>query len=373
MKRVFAHKGEPVVRDVPEPVLRPGEVLVETAYSAVSAGTELWILDGSADPDYEVKEYPPDPPAWPKIRSEIARRHPLPRPHEAGYHSIGYSLAGRVTAVHDDVVDLAAGDLVACSGSQCAHHAEVVAVPRNLVARVPQGLALDQAAFVTLGAVAMTGLRETRCHFGETVVLYGMGLLGLLSAQIGRAAGFQIIGLDIDPARLAFARRLGVEHVFDPRETNVVEEVRNLTDGFGADGVVLGVKTDSSEPLNLSFDMGRQGARVVAQGLFGWEIDRGRLYANQVSVHPAIGYGTGRYDPVYEEGNVDFPIGMARWTGRRNAEHFLRMVRDGLVSLGEFAPDPVPIGEAPRAYAMLRSPDRPLTVLLSYQGPDRAA
>jgi threonine dehydrogenase-like Zn-dependent dehydrogenase len=272
--------------------------------------------------------------------------------------------------VHDDVVDLAPGDLVACSGSQCAHHSEIVAVPRNLVARVPEGLSLQDAAFVTLGAVAMTGLRETRCQFGETVVLYGMGLLGLLAAQIGRAAGYRIIGFDIDPNRLRQARDLGVEHVFDPNSIDVVEAVRTLTDGFGADAVVLGVKTDSSDPLNLSFDMCRQGARVVAQGLFGWDIDRSRLYANQVSLHPAIGYGIGRYDPVYEEGNIDFPIGMARWTGNRNAEHFLSMLRDGVVSLEGFAPPPVAVNEAPDAYAMLRAPDRPLTALLRYPAAD---
>jgi threonine dehydrogenase-like Zn-dependent dehydrogenase len=366
MKRVFAHAGAPVVREVAEPTLRPGEVLVDTAYSVISAGTELWIIDGTADPDYTVKEYPPDPPRWPKIRHEIASHHPLPRSHEPDYHSVGYSLAGRVRAVHDDVLDLEPGDLVACSGSQCSHHAEVVAVPRNLVARVPEGLPLPDAAFVTLGGVATTGLRETRCQFGETVVLYGMGLLGLLAAQIGIAAGFNIIGLDIDEDRLDFARRLGVADVFNPQTTDVAAAVRELTDGFGADAVVLGVKTESSEPINLAFDMCRQGARVIGQGLFGWEIDRGRLYANQVSVHPAVGYGLGRYDPVYEEGNVDFPIGLGRWTGRRNAEQFLRMMREGAVSVDGFSPAPVPIDEAPAAYELLRSPNRPLTVLLEY-------
>ncbi len=366
MKRVFAHQGKAVVRDVDAPTLRPGEVLVQTAFSAISAGTELWIIDGTADPDYEVKEYPSNPPRWPKIRSDIATRHPLPRSPDPEYHAVGYSLAGTVIAVHEDVVDLEPGDVVACSGSQCSHHAEVVAVPRNLVARVPSDMALEDAAFVTLGAVAMTGLRDTRCQFGETVVLYGLGLLGLLAAQMGRVAGLRIIGLDIDEDRLDFARRLGVKHVFNPAEVDVAREVRGLTDGFGADAVVLGIKTESSEPLNLAFDMCRQGARVIAQGLFGWEIDRGRLYANQVSLHPAIGYGVGRYDPVYEEGNTDFPIGMARWTGNRNAEHFLRLVSDGAVSLAGFAPEPVTIDQAADAYDMLRGSNRPLTVLLCY-------
>jgi threonine dehydrogenase-like Zn-dependent dehydrogenase len=355
-----------VVREVPEPVLRQGEVLVATAFSAISAGTELWIIDGTADPDYQVKEYPPDPPKWPKIRSDIARHHPLPRSHDAKDHSVGYSLAGTVLAVHDDVVDLQVGDRVACSGSQAAHHAEVVAVPRNLVARVPDGVALEDAAFVTLGAVAMTALRDTKCQFGESVVLYGMGLLGLLAAQMGKAAGLRIIGIDIDDRRLEFARTLGVNHALNAGAMDVVKEVKEITGGFGADAVILGVKTESSEPINLSFDMCRQGARVIAQGLFGWHIDRARLFANQVSLHPAIGYGVGRYDPVYEEGNVDFPIGMARWTERRNAEHFLSMIADGSVSLTGFSPPAMDIADAPQAYERLRGPERPPSGLLRY-------
>ena len=257
---MFASGGRAVVVDVPEPELRRGEVLVAPAFSAISVGTELWLIEGSGDPDFGIHEYPPEPPNWPKIRSPIRVRHPLPRPPSTDRYAIGYSLAGRVVAVDDDVVDLEPGDLVACSGSQCAHHAERVAVPRNLVARVPDGLALDEAAFVTLGGIATTGLRDTHCSFGETIVVYGLGLLGLLAAQIGAAAGYRMIGIDIDPARLDLAKRLGISDVLDPTSTDVVAAVLERTDGFGADGVLVGVKSDSSEPLNLSFDMCRQRA-----------------------------------------------------------------------------------------------------------------
>ena len=366
MRRLFAIGGRAELVDVPEPELRQGEVLVAPAYSAISVGTELWLVNGSADPDFGVHEYPPDPPRWPKIRSPIRRRHPLPRAQPTDRYSIGYSLAGRVVAVHDDVVDLAPGDLVACSGSQCSHHAELVAVPRNLVARVPEGLPLDEASFVTLGGIAMTGLRDTQCQFGETIVVYGLGLLGLLAGQIGLAGGFRIIGIDIDPGRLELARSLGIADVVNPDETDVVEAVLERTDGFGADGVLVGVKADSSEPLNLAFDMCRQRARVIAQGLFGFDIDRARLYRNQVSVHPAVGYGLGRYDPVYEEGNIDLPIGLARWTGNRNQEHFLRLLAERRVDVRTLAPVQVPFDRAPEAYDLLQRPDRPPTVVLKY-------
>ena len=290
----------------------------------------------------------------------------MPKPSDPSLIGIGYSLAGVVVDVDDQVVDIEPGDLVACSGSQCAHHAEVVAVPRHLVSKVPEGLSLDRAAFVTLGAIAVAGLRETECHFGETVVQYGLGLLGLLGAQIGRAAGFKVIGIDIDSARRQLATDLGVENVLDPAELDVVEAVKDLTDGYGADGVVLGIKSESSEPLNQCFDMSRQRGRVVGLGLFGWNVDRGRFFANRVSLHPVVGYGLGRYDPVYEEGNVDYPIGLARWTENRNQGYFLDLVAGGQVEVGPLAPDRVPIDRAGDAYDLLRGERRPPTVLLEY-------
>lgn len=367
MKRVYAIGGEPIVRDVPEPELRQGEILIDTAYSAISVGTEMWLLEGSAEPDFLNHEYPPVPPRWPKTRTPIRRDHPLPRSPDPEAISLGYSLAGRVIAVDDAVVDIAPGDLVAASGSQCAHHAEVVSVPRNLVARVPEGVALRDAALVTVGSVAVTALRATRCQFGETVVLYGMGLLGLLGAQIGLAAGYTVIGIEIDEARIDLAKRLGVANVINPHEVDAAGAVKELTDGFGADAVVVGVKSSSSEPLNQAFDMCRQRGRVVAQGLFGMEIERSRFYANQVELVPAIGYGLGRYDPVYEEGNRDYPIGLGRWTGNRNQEYFLRLIAEGRISTDLIAPVATPIDRAHEAYRLLRSPGRPPTVVISYE------
>jgi threonine dehydrogenase-like Zn-dependent dehydrogenase len=366
MKRVFAHRGEAVVREVDAPTLRKGEVLVRPAYSAISVGTEMWLIDGSADPDFGVHEYPAVPPYWPKTRTAMNLDHPMPKPSDPDHIGIGYSLAGEVIDVDDQVVDIAPGDLVACSGSQCAHHAELVSVPRHLVAKVPPGLTLDRAAFVTLGSIAVAGLRETDCRFGETVVQYGLGLLGLLGAQIGQAGGLRVIGIDIDPVRRHMARDFGIEHVLDPASEDVVGAVKELTDGFGADAVVLGIKAESSEPLNQCFDMSRQRGRVVGLGLFGWNIDRGRFFANRVSLHPAVGYGLGRYDPVYEEGNVDYPIGLARWTENRNQAYFLDLLARGLVDVAPLAPDRVPIAQAPEAYEILRRPDRPATVLLEY-------
>lgn len=366
MKQVVASGGRAEFRELPEPGLRRGEVLIRTRYSSVSVGTETWLIDGSGDASFVNHEYPPDPPAWAKTRSPVRRDSPLPRPHAPGFIAIGYSLAGEVIAVDETVVDLAPGDLVAASGSQCAHHAEVVAVPRNLVAKVPAGVDLADASMVTLGSIAITALRATQCRFGETIVLYGMGLLGLLAGHIGTAAGFRVIGLDIADTQLDMARRLGLEHLINPSREDATTIVRELTDGFGADAVILGVKADSSEPLNHSFDLCRQRGVVVAQGLFGMEIDRGRFYANQISLVPSIGYGLGRYDPVYEEANEDYPIGLGRWTGNRNQGYYLELLRSGALDLTPIKPARIPFAEAPAAYERFKRPDRPATVVFQY-------
>lgn len=365
MKRVFASQGRAILADAPEPELRRGEVLVATAFSAISSGTEMWVIRNSADPATAGQEYPPVDYNPPKIRADGARWNgPAPRPPLPHMDSIGYSLAGTVLAVGDDVVDVAPGDRVACSGSQCAFHAERVAVPRSLVTPVPDGVSLDQAAFVTLGTITIQSLRQTECHFGEHVVVFGLGLLGLLSVQIARSAGLLPIGFDIDERRVEQARALGATAVFNPQTINPVETVKSLTGGFGADAVVLYAVTSSNEPLNLAFEMCRQRGHVVGVGLFGQAIDRSRM--GNVHFSTSIAYGPGRYDAVYEEGNVDYPIGYVRWTENRNANLFMRFLADGKVNVAPLAPIRVPIAEAPRAYELLARPDRPPTVLLTY-------
>ncbi len=362
MLRVFAQLGEPVVREVGEPEVRPGEVLVDTAYSTVSTGTETLILRRSRENPGVDEEYPGSNPRWPKIRDGlVGERFPRNPEVELGT-SLGYSASGVVRAVGEGVTDVAAGMTVACSGSQCAHHAEVIAVPRNLVSVLPDGVSLRQGAFVTLGAIAVEALRKADVKFGETVVIYGLGLLGLLASQIARAGGLYVIGMDIDPNRLELARTLGFPHVFDPRDAATDGRVRDLTGGFGADAVLLGIVTDSNDPLNHALDLCRQRGTVVGVGVFGMTIDRSRMGGNDVTIKQSIAYGPGRYDPRYEEGGVDYPIGLVRWTEHRNMAHFLRLLAEGAVDVSLLAPEPILIADAPQGYALLAGPDRPPTV-----------
>jgi threonine dehydrogenase-like Zn-dependent dehydrogenase len=233
-----------VVLNVPEPTLRPGEVLVAPAFSAISVGTETGIIRGTDPSTPEDDIFKRAGPGRPKIRANGVRWNGVaPRQEEPGRAALGYGLAGTVLEVAPDVVDIKTGDRVACSGDQAAHHAERVAVPRNLLTKVPEGVRLDQAAFVTLGTIATNALRRTGCLFGETVVVYGLGLLGLLSVQIARAAGIYTIGLDIDDRRFDQARKFGALAALNPAETDATAAVLELTDGFGADAVLLTVFT----------------------------------------------------------------------------------------------------------------------------------
>jgi threonine dehydrogenase-like Zn-dependent dehydrogenase len=341
--------------------------LVAPIFSAISAGTESGIIRGS-DPSTPITDvFRAAGPPRPKLRSAGVRWDgDRPRPEQPGHHHLGYGLAGRVLAVADNVTDIQVGDLVACSGDQAAHHAERVAVPRNLLTKVPEGVRPDQAAFVTLGTIAMHGLRRTGCTVGETVVVYGLGLLGLLVTQIARAAGIYTVGIDIDHRRFEQARGYGALATIDPRETDAVEVVLGVTNDFGADAVILTVFTESSEPLNHAFDLCRHRGTVVGIGAFGMNIQRERMFARDITFLPSIAYGPGRYDHVYEEGGVDFGIGYVRWTENRNQEAFLRLVAEGKVVVDALAPIRMPIDEAPAAYELLRSPERPATVLLTY-------
>jgi threonine dehydrogenase-like Zn-dependent dehydrogenase len=369
MQQVVAAGGRAVVVEVPEPAPRAGEVLVAPAFSVISAGTERHIIASTAGPAAAAVRLQPFA-VPPKLRDDgVTWAGPAPRAAPPGMASLGYSLAGTVLAVAPEVRDLRPGDRVACAGNQCAVHAERVAVPRSLVAPVPDGVDLDRAAFVTLGAIGVYNLRRAGCRFGETVVVAGLGPLGLLAVQIARRAGLYVLGLDVDDRRVALARALGAHAALNPARDDPVAAVRAMTDGFGADAVLLCIATPSSEPVNLAFDLCRQRGCVVGVGLFGMTLERDRMYARDVTFYPSLAYGPGRYDPVYEEGNVDYPIGYVRWTENRNMRYFLRLLAEGAVEVAPLAPVRVPLAEAPRAYELLQAPDRPPTVLLTYSQP----
>jgi threonine dehydrogenase-like Zn-dependent dehydrogenase len=366
MKQVFGRGGEIVVLDVPEPGVEPGRILVETAFSAISSGTEKGLIAEAAEhPELET-ELGPSRKSKPKIRCRAEPGPGTVRSFPPGVQVHGYSLSGTVLAVGEGIDDIRPGDRVACSGMQCAFHAERVSVPRNLASPIPDGVSLEAAAFNTLGTISMNALRRANVQFGESVVMYGLGLLGQLAVQIARGAGLRVIGVDLVPERVAMALRRGALAAFDPRDVaDPAVHVRGLTDGFGADAVLLFVATASDEPLNQAMRMTRQRGSVVGIGVFGTRFERDYWSGPQIRLVPSQAYGPGRYDDSYEEAGIDYPIGYVRWTENRNQQEFLRLLAEGTVTVDGLAAR-LPITEAPAAYDLLQRPERPYTVLLTY-------
>jgi threonine dehydrogenase-like Zn-dependent dehydrogenase len=225
---------------------------------------------------------------------------------------------------------------------------------------------LDAAAHVTLGAVSMEALRRTHCTLGETVAVFGSGMLGLLIAQLAAAAGVYLVALDTNTERLAMARKLGAVATLSDTGADGLARVRELTGGFGVDAVIVAAADPASDLVNFGFDLLRPGGRVVALGDFGMDLDRHRFFTAQATFVPSIAYGPGRYDPVYEENNVDLPISVVRWTENRNMALFIRLLAEGRVDLAALPAVRVPVGDAPRAYQALFQADSPLTGVLDF-------
>jgi threonine dehydrogenase-like Zn-dependent dehydrogenase len=367
--RVVARGGQIAVITEPAPEPRRGEVLVATHYSVISPGTERTLLHATRVEGWASHEYPEPGQTWPLVRSGGVRHDLLlPRPPSQDYASLGYSLAGRVVALGAGVTDLAVGDLVACGGSQCAFHCELVAVPRNLTVRVPDGLTADRAAFVTLGSIALEALRRTGRTLGETIVVFGCGVLGVLVTMLARAAGVYVIAVDPQRDRQQVAVAAGA--MLAGAAEDLAAQVRLRTDGFGADAAVVTVTTEASDVVNAAVDVLRPGGVVVGVGQFGMGLSRDRWFGAQATILPSIAYGPGRYDPVYEENNWDYPIGVVRWTENRNMAAFLRLAADGRLDLDGIPVIRVPAIGAAQAYAALAAGSLPLTGLIRYAGED---
>ncbi|MDP2959684.1 MAG: zinc-binding dehydrogenase, partial [Longimicrobiales bacterium] len=279
--------------------------------------------------------------------------------------ALGYSSAGVVLDVGEGVEGVRAGDRVACAGAGYACHAEVVCVPRNLVAPVPEGVALDQAAFATVGAVGLHGVRLAEVQLGERVAVIGLGLIGLLTVQMLRAAGARVVGVDLDPARVRLALDLGADAAVEP--AGAEEAALALSGGVGVDAVLITAGTASNEPIELAGRICRDRGRVVVVGAVRMDLPRPPFFEKELAFRVSRSYGPGRYDPVYEEGGVDYPIGYVRWTENRNLSAFLEMVASGAVRVEPLITHRISIEEGARAYALLTSPtEAPLGVVLTY-------
>jgi len=380
MKQILqdARTGELKIADVPSPQLLPGCVLVRVAASLVSAGTERASAEFAGKNLLAKAKARPD-----LVRDVMAKmrrdglsstmqtvRSRLDQPQ-----SVGYSSAGVVVAVGDGVADISVGDRVACAGAGYAVHAEFACVPRMLLAKIPEvadtGLqvSFEEAAFGTLGAICLHGIRTADVALGETVAVIGLGLLGQITAQLLNAAGCRVFGMDLLPQRADLAIAGGVA-VACTSARDFHDLCFQQTGGQGVDSVLITAETPSSEPVNLAAELARDRAVVVAVGTIGMELQRKLYYEKELDFRVSRSYGPGRYDVAYEQKGRDYPIGHVRWTETRNLEAFLQFIADGKLNLPSLITHRFPIEQAAQAYDLIMGNTREffLGTLITYAG-----
>ncbi|MEV5531187.1 bi-domain-containing oxidoreductase [Streptomyces prunicolor] len=372
MKQVVQNykSGELAVLDVPVPGCKPGGVLVRSAYSLISTGTELMKVSEAGMSMLGKARSRPDQVA--KVMQSVATNG-VPATYRKvmgkldSYTPLGYSLCGVVEQVGAGIDDVKVGDLVACAGNEHALHAELNWVPKNLYAPVPDGLAPRHAAFGTVGSIAMQGVRQGEPQLGEVALVIGLGLVGQLVVQLLTAAGVRVVGADPDPTRCELAERLGAVACGDPASPAVEAAVAELTDGHGVDQVFLAAGGGSNQPVELAARLARDRGRVVDIGKCRLDLPWNAYYEKELDVRFSRSYGPGRYDPSYELEGRDYPIGYVRWTERRNLACFLDLLARGRVDVEPLVSHIADFDDAVETYQSLKDGDlKAVAVLFRY-------
>jgi polar amino acid transport system substrate-binding protein len=365
--------GKLALAEVADPAQPPSRgILVDTAVSLISAGTERSLVDLARKNLVEKARERPD---LVKKVLDKARREGVLAAFEAVRAKLdspiplGYSMAGRVLEVGRNAAGFARGDRVACAGAGYANHAELNAVPTNLAVHVPNEVTDEEAAFVTVGAIALHGVRLVRPELGQVVVVIGLGLIGQIAVQLLASHGCDVVGVDLDRAKVDRALAWGavagvVSGVDDP-----VEVVRAASGGYGADAIVVTASSPTSEPLALAGDVARDRAVVSIVGMLPLEVPRKTYYEKELQVVVSRSYGPGRYDAEYEERGRDYPIGYVRWTERRNLQAVLRAIATKRLDVKPLITHRFAFENALDAYALItaENPEPHLGVLLTYE------
>lgn len=368
--------GELRVDDVPAPALRPGGVVVGNRHSLVSAGTDRATVSFARQSLLGKARSRPDlvRQVVGKVRSDgLLQTYKSVMTRLDTFNPLGYSSAGEVIEAGEGVSDVKPGDLVSCAGSEYATHAEVVYVPKNLIAKLPEGVPTRHGAFATLGAIALQGIRRADITPGETVAVVGLGLVGQLTVQILTGYGFPVFGVDVDQARVDSAGRWGLASAGVIGRDDIEALAAAFSGGHGVDAVIVTAATRDSSPVELAGQILREQGRVSVVGDVGMNIPRRSYYAKELDLRVSRSYGPGRYDPTYEEHGLDYPLPHVRWTEQRNMQEFLRLVAIGRVDPEGLITHTFAIDRAVEAYSLVlgEPEEKPaLGVLLEYgQGP----
>jgi polar amino acid transport system substrate-binding protein len=357
MKQVLQNRktGRPFVGEVPVPALQRGRVLVRTVASLISAGTERAAVELVSKGLVQEARQRPDlvKAVVAKVKNEgLLNTFASVRDKMAASQALGYSAAGIVAAVAEDVSEFQIGDRVACAGVGFASHAEVLSVPKNLCVHLPESVSFESGAYGTLGAIALQGVRLAEPTLGESVVVIGLGLVGQLTVQLLKANGCRVFGLDLDQSRVSLALELGADKALVSNE-EAAKQIAAWTRGHGADAVLITAATDSNQPVELAAQVSRLKGRVIVVGMTGMDIPRPPFFSRELKLIISMSYGPGRYDPDYEERGRDYPLPYVRWTEKRNIESFLELVGDERVNVERLTTHRFPIEQAEHAYRLI--------------------
>ena len=335
--------GKTMLENIPVPQIKEGHVLIQTKNSLVSLGTEKMLVNfGKASYIDKARQQPE------KVKQVLnkIKTDGLQPTIEAVFRKLneplplGYCNSGVVIGVGKGVDNITIGDRVVSNGN----HAEIVNVPKNLVAKIPDNVSYEEASFTVVGAIGLQGIRLLKPTFGETIVVTGLGLIGLISAQILKANGCNVIGIDFDETKLQLAKNWGISTI-NPKEMDVVKTVEELTAGIGCDGVLITASSTAENIINESAEMCRKRGRVVLVGVIGLSLNRSVFYDKEITFQVSCSYGPGRYDNNYENKGLDYPIGFVRWTEKRNFEALLNSLSKKSISVNELITEKVSIDD----------------------------
>ncbi|MCB9192438.1 MAG: bi-domain-containing oxidoreductase [Flavobacteriales bacterium] len=349
--------GKMEIMEVPFPALNKGSVMVRNHYSVISAGTEgktvtdarKGYLAKAQSRQKEVKQ------VIDMVKTNgLMPTYKLVMNKLEAPSALGYSTAGEVIAVADDVTEFKVGDRVACGGVS-ASHADVVCVPKNLCVKVPENVDLKHAAFTTIASIAVQGIRQADLRMGENCLIIGMGLIGQMTSKILSASGIRPIGVDVSDAQVEQSKAVGIQDVYNRNTPGIEDLIMKFSNGSGVDSVIITAGTSSLDPVELAGAVARKKAKVVIVGAVPTGFNRANYYKKELDLRMSMSYGPGRQDPTYEDKGIDYPIGYVRWTENRNMQSYLELIAAGKLDISGLISHTFKLEEAPEAYNMILS------------------
>jgi predicted dehydrogenase/threonine dehydrogenase-like Zn-dependent dehydrogenase len=356
--------GDTLLEDIPAPLVRKGCVLIETTRSLVSLGTERMLVEFGRSNLLQKARQQPD--KVKQVLEKIKTDGLLPT-MEAVFNKLeeplplGYCNVGKVIAVGEGVTEFVLGDRVASNG----HHAEFVCVPKNLVVKIPENVSDEEAAFTVIGSIGLQGIRLCQPSLGETMVVVGLGLIGLITAQLLRANGCMVIGIEFDEAKLNLAKQWGIHTINPSAGDDVLKVVSGLTNGLGADGVIITASNKSNDIISQAAQMSRKRGRIILVGVIGLELSRAEFYEKELTFQVSCSYGPGRYDDNYELKGQDYPLPFVRWTEKRNFSAVLQAISSGLIDVKSLITEIVPLADYQNVYGKI-SDSKSIASILTY-------